>query len=109
MALVETNTGSQTAVIGTTHTLATPTAGKTFVLHIDLANMVAGDVLDIYLRTKVTSAGTMRNCYSLTIAGLQGDPNFMSIPLPSVNGTEFQIKQTAGTGRVFPWSVQSID
>lgn len=109
MALVETNTGTQTAVIGTTHTLATPTAGKTYVLHVDLNALVAGDVLDIFLRTKVLSAGTMRNAYSITLSGPQSDPNFLSIPIPSVNGCEFQLKQTAGTGRAFPWSVQSLD
>lgn len=109
MALVETNTGSQTAVIGTLHTLATPTAGKTYVLFVDLTNLVAGDVLDLFLQGKVVAASSFKNIYSLTFAGLQSDPFFMSIPIPAPNGVQFQLKQTAGTGRVFPWSVVSLD
>lgn len=109
MALAETNTGTQTATIGTLHTLATPTAGKTYVLHVDLTNLAAGDVLDIFVQTKVLSTSTLKNMYSCTLAGPQADPYFMSVPIPSVNGVQFQLKQTAGTGRAFPWSVQSLD
>lgn len=109
MALVETATGAQTAVIGTLHTLSTPAAGKTYVLHIDLSVLAGGDILDIFLRSKVRSTSTMRNVYSITLAGPQSDPNFMSVPIPSVNGAEFQIKQTAGTGRTYDWSVQALD
>ena len=109
MSLAQTNSGTQTATIGTTHTLATPTAGKTYVLFIDLTNMTATDVLDIFLQAKVLSTSTLRNVYSLTIAGVQSDPNFMSIPIPAVNGVQFQIKQTAGTGRSYDWSVASLD
>ena len=109
MSLAQTNSGTQTATIGTTHTLATPTAGKTYVLFIDLTNMTATDVLDIFLQAKVLSTSTLRNVYSLTIAGVQSDPNFMSIPIPAVNGVQFQIKQTAGTGRSYDWSVVSLD
>ena len=109
MSLAQTTSGTQTATIGTTHTLATPTAGKTYVLFIDLTNMTATDVLDIFLQAKVLSTSTLRNVYSLTIAGVQSDPNFMSIPIPAVNGVQFQIKQTAGTGRSYDWSVVSLD
>jgi len=109
MSLAQTTSGTQTATIGTTHTLATPTAGKTYVLFIDLTNMTATDVLDVFLQAKVLSTSTLRNVYSLTIAGVQSDPNFMSIPIPAVNGVQFQIKQTAGTGRSYDWSVVSLD
>jgi hypothetical protein len=109
VALAQTNSGTQTATIGTTHTLATPTAGKTYVLHIDLSNLAAGDILDIFMQTKVLSTSTFKNMYSCTLAGPQADPYFMSVPIPSVNGVQFQIKQTNGTGRAFDWSVQSLD
>jgi hypothetical protein len=109
MALAQTTSGTQTATIGTTHTLATPTAGKTYVLMVDLTNLVAGDVLDIFLQGKVLSTSTFKNVYSPTFAGPQSDPYFMSVPVPAVNGVQFQLKQTAGTGRAFDWSVISLD
>jgi hypothetical protein len=109
MALAQAASGTQTAVIGTTHTLSTPATGKTYVLHLDLSALVAGDVLLIILQTKVLSTSTMRNFYSYTLAGPQADPNHVSVPVPSFNGCQFQIKQTAGTGRAIDWSVQSLD
>src|SRR3954464_6410641 len=101
MALAEFANGSQAATIGTTHTLSTPTSGKTYVLHIDLSVMTATDQLDIYMQTKVKSASTIRTMFSVTLAGVQAAPNYMTIPVPSFNGCAFQIKQTAGTGRTF--------
>ena len=109
MTLVQTNSGTQTATIGTTHTLATPTAGKTYVLFVDLTNLAAGDVLDIFLQGKVLTGSTLKNVYSPTFAGPQSDPYFMSVPVPAVNGVQFQLMQTAGTGRSFDWSVVSLD
>jgi hypothetical protein len=109
MALAQTNSGTQTATIGTTHTLATPTAGKTYVLFIDLTNLAAGDILDIFIQGKVLSTSTLKSIYSCTLAGPQADPYFMSVPVPAVNGVQFQLKQTTGTGRAFDWSVVSLD
>jgi hypothetical protein len=110
MTVAQTNSGTQTATIGTTHTLATPaTTGKTYFLMIDLTNLAAGDVIDVFLQSKVLSTSSFKNIYSLTLAGPQSDPYFMSIPIPSAQGVQFQIKQSAGTGRAFDWSVQSLD
>jgi hypothetical protein len=52
MALAEFANGTQTCVIGTTHTLSTPTAGKTYVLMLDLNALAAGDVLNVILQAK---------------------------------------------------------
>lgn len=109
MAVVETSSGTQTATIGTTHTLATPTAGKTYVLHLDLTNMAAGDFLEVYLSEKVLSGSTQKGVSQANFAGAQIEAVYMSIPIPSANGCQFQLKQTAGTGRAYDWSVQSLD
>jgi hypothetical protein len=109
MALAEFANGTQTCVIGTTHTLSTPTAGKTYVLMLDLNALAAGDVLNVILQAKALTGGTMRNVYTLVLAGPQADPVFMSVPIPAPIGTQFQILQSAGTGRAVPWSVVSLD
>jgi len=109
MALVEVSTGTQNCSIGTTHTLATPATGKTYCLLLDLNALAAGDILNVILQAKALTGGTMRNVYNLTLAGPQADPNFLSVPLPAPAGTQFQILQSAGTGRAIPWSVVSLD
>ena len=110
MTVNPTNTGTQATTVGTTHTLATPsTTGKTYVLYLDLTNLAAGDVLDVFLQSKVLSTSSFKNVYSLTFAGPQSDPHFLSIPIASAYGVQFQIKQTAGSTRNIDWSVQSLD
>ncbi len=110
MAVAQVATGAQAATIGTTHTLATPaTLGKTFVLFVDVAVMVGGDVLEIYLREKTLAADPLAIVRADLLAGPQVEPVWMSVPLPSVHGCDFQIKQTAGTGRTYDFSLRTLD
>jgi hypothetical protein len=110
MALVETNTGTTAALtIGTPTTLATPTAGKTYQLTVDLNNMTATDVTTIITLAKAKSGGTLRQVRSQTISGVPADPIFMGAPYACINGLQYQILQSAGTGRTYDWSVVSLD
>ena len=108
MTLAVAASGTQTAVISTTHTLSTPTAGKTYQLNLDLNALAAGDTLTIIVQAKV-AGGSFRNAASLTLAGPQGDPFFQTAPYPAASGCQFQILQSTGTGRAFPWEVVSLD
>jgi hypothetical protein len=111
MALSEHASGSQTCVVSTEHTLNTTTPDTTagiFQFFLDTANLVAGDVLEIRVKRKVISAGTIRQVFSKTIAGVQTDPCFATESLILRHGWDFTIKQTAGTGRVIPWSIEKI-
>ena len=108
MAVSSVATGSQTAVISTEHTLNSPAGPATYVLVVDTTNMVNGDVLELRCKTKVVTAGSAIQYVMATYCNAQSDVVKMSIPVPSVDGGSFTLKQTAGTGRVFPWNIYSL-
>lgn len=109
MALVVESSGTQTAVIGTEHTLAAPATNKTRVLRADCGNMIAGDTVEIRIKTAVLSGGTVREQQNVTYANALGSPIIESIPISSNQGATFTLKQTTGTGRAFPWAVLTLD
>lgn len=100
--------GDQTAVIGTEHTLVTDATNKIYVLVVDTGNMVNADILELRIKTKVRTGGVSRQAYSVSYAHVQGDPNKYSVPVPADVEIVATLKQTAGTGRVFPWKLLSV-
>jgi len=100
--------GSQTATINTEHTLATVTDAGSFVLYVDTNAMALGDVLELRVKYKVRSTGTTREMQVAYYAHVQGQPVKASIPVSSPNECVFTLKQTAGTGRAFPWEVVKL-
>lgn len=111
MAISEHASGSQTCTISTEHTLNTTTPETTdgvFQFFIDTANMVAGDVLEIRLKEKCRTGDTIRQIRMNTLAGVQSDPLWVSESFLLLHGWDFTIKQTAGTGRAFPWSIRKV-
>lgn len=108
MAVTQHATGTQTCVIGTDHTLDT-VAGGVSVLYLDLENLNVGDTLQIWAMTLAKTGGTMRRAYPIeTVGGDQTGDHFTSIPVGTTLNVEWHIKQTAGTGRAFDWSVQLV-
>lgn len=111
MAISEAYTGSQTATINTEHVLNTTTPETTdgiYQLYIDVAAMVAGDVTEIRIKEKCRTGDTQRQVLVSTLAGAQSDPLWCSPSLILMNGWDMTLKQTAGTGRAFPWSIRKV-
>jgi hypothetical protein len=79
-----------------------------FQVFVDTANMVAADVLEIRIKRKVISAGTIRQVVVSVLAGAQSDPCWVSEAILLRHGWDVTLKQTAGTGRVFPWSIEKV-
>ena len=104
------SSGTQTAVISTEHTLVSITTNKTLLLVVDLINMVASDTTELRIKTKVLSGGVLRTVYYQRFVNAQAADDIISvsIPLPSDIQADFTLKQTAGTGRNYPWKVLSI-
>ena len=100
--------GTQTATITTEHTLATDTTNKTYVLVVDTAAMVNGDVLELRVYTIALTAGTERLAYFATYTHAQSCPMTYSVPVPADISCKVTLKQTAGTGRAFPWKLLSL-
>jgi hypothetical protein len=109
MALVAESSGTQTAVIGTEHSLAAPSTNKTRVLRVDLGAMIAGDTVELRIKTAVLAAGTVRDQYYLTYTNAVGVAIVESVPISSDVGATFTLKQTTGVGRAFPWKVLTLD
>jgi len=100
--------GTQTAVVNTAHTLATVTTSGVFVIQLDLSNMVVGDYAEVVVKVRQTSGGAYKQqSYSL-YAHAQADVIQQSVPIVAPYGAEFTLKQTAGTGRDFPWLVATL-
>ena len=109
MAVVQQASGTQTATIGTEHTLATRTDGKTYVLVVDLNALANGDVVELRVKDMTLAAGTTRTVYKATFAHAQAEPIVHSIPVASAHEFVATLDQTNGTGRAFPWSLRSLD
>ena len=100
--------GSQTAVISTEHTLTTITTAGTYVLVVDLANLVNGDAVELRIKTKLTSGDTSQLAYVASYQHAQSEDNVYSIPVPAPIEFVATLKQTAGTGRAFIWAVYAL-
>ena len=101
------SSGTQSASIGSEHSLATVAAARVLILTVDAVNMANGDVLELRVKTRVLTGGTNRLAYMASYANVQSEPIKISIPVVSMFNCEFTLKQTAGTGRNYDWSMVS--
>lgn len=116
MALAIQATGTQTAIIGTEHTLvnANATSGV-WELAVDTKNMALGDELELraYVKT-LTGDANLLCVYFASYIHVQGDgaaPGLSaagevvkySPPISSPYVISFTLKQVAGIGRAFDW------
>lgn len=109
ITMVAESSGTQTAVIGTPHTLAAPVTNKTRVLRVDCGAMVTGDITELRIQTPVLAAGTIRDQYYRTFANTLGVSIVESAPVSSNQGATYILRQTAGVGRAYPWAVLTLD
>lgn len=113
MAISEHTSGSQTATISTEHTLngTTPeTTDGIFQFFVDVNAMAAGDVLELRIKEKCRAADTQRVVFKATLRDDQStdDEMWVSPTLILLHGWDFTLKQTAGTGRAFPWAIRKV-
>jgi hypothetical protein len=106
MGWVVDSSGSQTATISTEHTLATPTTIATYEFSVDTKNMVGGDLLELRCYDMIDGSNYAQ-IWKGTCQHAQINAK-VSPPKAVTTQAKFTLKQTAGTGRVFPWSVRRI-
>jgi hypothetical protein len=101
--------GTQTSVIGTEHTLATDTTNATFYFEVDITNLANGDILELRIYTMTLNGGTLRLAWKSTYGPVPPINDIAaSPPQPSDQSYRATLKQTAGTGRAWPWKVLRI-
>lgn len=114
MAVTAHASGTQTATINTEHTLDDVAVAGVFVLEVDTNAMLSGDVLELRLYAITLTGGTRRVAYYDLYSGAQpaDDKIKISVPIPNeltdAGSIRATLKQTAGTGRAFPWKVLSL-
>lgn len=108
MASSDVASGSQTAVIDTTHTLSTQnTAVQVLQLYVDLSNMANDDVLELIVEDKVLTTDTAVVIFKAIYRDVQALVVAVSPPLISVHSSVFKLLQTGGTGRTYSWAVKT--
>ena len=103
------DTGTQSASVSTLHTLSTITASGIYCLSVDINNMILGDVLELSALVKVLTGGTSRQYFLASYAHVPQNPTVISVPIPVLWEVVFKLRQTAGSGRSFPWEVIRLD
>ncbi len=107
--------GTQTATINTEHILSAPNSAGNFRLILDLSVLADGDVVELRAYQMVLTGGTSRVADVIFKYGAQpvDEQIFQSLEVPNeltdTNAVKFTLKQTAGTGRAFPWKVMNLD
>lgn len=109
MAATQESSGTQTATISTEHTLATITTAKPFQLKVDINALAAGEYVEIKVKTKGLSGGTTRTQQAGIFSWLDAavNPIVMFDPILSTQEYVATLKQLNGTGRAFPWAVET--
>lgn len=109
MAVSVVSSGSQTAVIGTEHTLDTITAAGVYQLVVDVSNLADGstpDIVEFRVYGKARSSDSEMLLYSS--GEYQGNQSLnlkASVAVVSPHHAKFTLIQRQGTGRAFPWAV----
>ena len=111
MAVTAFASGTQSATINTEHFVSNVNEAGVYTFHVDTNNMVAGDVLELRAYQMVLTGGTARVAYFQLFVGEQPADDKIKISVPISNeltdsqALRFSLKQTAGTGRNYPWKV----
>lgn len=103
------SSGTQAAVVGTEHTLATIATAKALQAIIDISALVAGEYVELKIKRKVLAGGTTRVEWGGIFSWLDAtvDPIIVSHPILSTQEYVLTLKQLNGVGRSFAWAVET--
>lgn len=106
MALGTVSSGSQTCTIDTIHSVvAAHTTAGIYVAKFNLATLVNGDIIRLFVTNKVLTGDTEGTEYEGIYANDLGENHIVSTPpFVSMFSCSVKIEQTDGTGRSIPWS-----
>jgi hypothetical protein len=105
MAMVVESENTLTTIIGSEITLASPTLNAARVLRLDLGNLLAGDLVEIRLKSKVRTAGTVGDQYYMSYVGPVGNPIVETPPVSTDLGGTFTVRQVLGSVRTIDWKL----
>lgn len=105
-----------TATISTTEyslpnnstTLTPITADGIYQVFIDFNALTVTEVYELKFYEKVVSAGSQRLVMTATIAGVQGQPCYVTPSLIFLHGWDVTLKKISGTDRSIGWSIRQV-
>lgn len=112
MAISQQATGAQIATVGTEHTLASIADAKTFVVIVDISELVGGEFMEVLVKRKVRSVDSLKRCRSRIFSWLEGDiDGVVQVSVDASGGGlyEVSLRQLNGTGRTFAWAIETPD
>lgn len=107
MAITVVGSGTQTAVLDTEHELYATTSSGHYSASVDLLNMATGDITIIRIYKKVLTGSSQTLIDSYTFSEAQ-TKKVLFVPFVCCPfGYRITLEQTDGTGRDYPWSVET--
>jgi hypothetical protein len=97
--------GTHTATIE--HVLDEPTTSATYAYELDTVNLANGDLIELRGYDMVDGTN-YRQMWKGTYQNIQINNAKPCQPMAVTTQAKFTVKQLAGTGRAFPWSVRRI-
>ena len=109
MALGTVDSGTASLTIDTPVDLESTTTAGIYVACYNLTNLALGDIIRLYVTTKVLTGDTEEIVFEGVYAHSMGNsPIIQSPPVVSMFSLSMMIEQTDGTGRDVPWSLVRI-
>jgi hypothetical protein len=94
---------------GTEQVLLSTVSPGSYVVIVDVTANASGDQIEIAIKKKVLTAGTVREQIRWSLQNAQASLIFESIAVSCPFGLDVTIKKVAGTNRDYPWSVVQLD
>lgn len=101
--------GTLTATPGTEHILAAPSTDKARVLCVDVSALSGAETVQLRIKEPVLQSGTERLVRLATFATGEPEPHTKSPSFKMAFGGTFTLTQISGTGRSFPWRIDTLD
>lgn len=110
MSLTTVAENTQTATVGTEHTLQAISTPGVFVLTVDVLNLGVDELLELRAKVKALTGGTIRTYgpWPIIGPGNSEDAEYISVPVVGYYGVTFTLLQRNGVGRAFPWRVDQL-
>lgn len=102
------SSGTQIATVDTEHILASPTTDGTYQLVVDLSDMASGDFVELRIKRKVLTGGTVATYQKATFGFGTSEPVVISPPVYSPYGVTVTLLQTDGVSADFKWSLETL-
>lgn len=101
------SSGTQSATINTEHILASPTTNATYEFSVDVSALDNGDLLELRVYDKIDGTN-YQQIWKGTYQHVQVNGGKVAPAKAITTQGKFTLKQTAGTGRNFPWILRRI-